>query len=118
MSDSASRSDAKPAFAVPRAQPPIASMRLLRIWTSVLLVTVNIAVGVFYGLWSVADEWAADRSEATHGFDPTMLLPNDVGLWLVANASIVLLVGLDVVWICLTLALRTARSPRGKSLSS
>ena len=85
---------------------------------SVLLVAVNIAVGAFYGLWFVADEWAVDRSEATHGFDPTMLLPNGVGLWLVANAGIAVLVALDIVWICLALKLRTARSPRGASPSS
>ncbi|KQR53928.1 hypothetical protein ASF88_03550 [Leifsonia sp. Leaf336] len=92
------------------AQPTLESTRSLRLWMSVLLVAVNIAVGAFYGLWAVADEWAVDRSEATHGFDPSMLLPNSVGLWIVANASLVLLIGLDVAWICLTLKLRTVRS--------
>ena len=87
------------------ADPPdlravISSTRVLRTWMSVLLVAVNIAVGAFYGLWFVADEWAVDHSEATHGFDPTMLLPNGVGLWLVANAGIAVLVALDIVWIC------------------
>ncbi|MDR6970095.1 hypothetical protein [Leifsonia shinshuensis] len=84
-----------------------ASLRSLRLWVSVVLAGVNVVFAVAYALWSVVDDWAATRAEA-HGFDPSMLLPNDAALWVAMNACIVILIALDGLWIVLAIKLRSS----------
>ncbi|MEJ3405889.1 hypothetical protein WDJ51_14215 [Rathayibacter sp. YIM 133350] len=69
----------------------------------------NVAFGVFFVLYSIADEWAVERSEAFNGFDPAQLLPHDVLLWLAAHLALVALVAVDVLAIMLTRMRRRAR---------
>lgn len=69
--------------------------RQMVIATAILLGLLNLAIGLFYALWSIAGDWAAARTEL-HGFDPSQLLPNDGLFWLTANVSIALLVTVDV----------------------
>lgn len=74
------------------------SIRTLTVAGTAILASLNVAFVAFFVLYSIADEWAVDRSEASHGSDPTMLLPHDAALWIVANASIVILLAFDGVW--------------------
>lgn len=69
----------------------------------------NLTLVSFFGLYTIADERAVDRSEATGEFDPSQLLPRSVALWLVAHASIALLIVLDVVGIALFVRARRRR---------
>jgi hypothetical protein len=71
------------------------------IW--VLAALFNLVFASFFALYSAANDWAAERSEATGAFDPSQLLPHDAALWLSAHAAIVLLVMLDAVGIALSL---------------
>jgi hypothetical protein len=65
------------------------------IW--VLAALFNVTLVSFFVLYTIADDPAADRSEATGAFDPSQLLPHDVALWSTAHASIALLIMIDVV---------------------
>ena len=81
------------------------------------LALFNVAFFAFFVLYSRADEWAVDRTESHGGFDPSMLLPNDVLLWLVAHATTLLLVLVDIVAVLdwrmrRPKKRRTARRPR------
>jgi len=80
---------------------------LVMIW--VLALLFNAVFVVFFALYSAANDWAAERSEATGAFDPSRLLPHDAALWLSAHAAILLLVMLDAVGIALLLRARRIR---------
>lgn len=88
---------------------PVPLPRALVVMVRVLAALFNVVLVSFFALYSVANEWAAERSEATGAFDPSQLLPHDAALWLSAHAAIVLLVMLDVVGIALLLRSRRRR---------
>ena len=64
-----------------------------------ILVVLNISVVCFYVLWEVADTIAVNRAEE-HGFDPQQLLPHFVPFWFAAQASLLSLLALDVLYDC------------------
>ncbi|MDP4331895.1 hypothetical protein Q7F20_00770 [Curtobacterium sp. A7_M15] len=78
------------------------------IW--VLAVLFNVALLTFFALYTTADEWAVDRSEATGAFDPSQLLPHEGLLWLVAHAALGLLVVLDGVGVAVLVRERRKRT--------
>lgn len=82
------------------------------IW--VLAALFNVVVVSFFALYSAANDWAAERSEATGAFDPSQLLPHDAALWLSAHAAIVLLVVLDAVGVALLLRARRGHRTRSR----
>jgi len=75
----------------------------------VLAVVFNAVFVAFFALYSVASDWAAERSEAIRAFDLSQLLPHDAALWLSAHAAILLLVMLEAVGIALLLRARRIR---------
>jgi hypothetical protein len=75
----------------------------------VLAGLFNLTLVSFFILYTIASGEAADRSEANGAFDPSQLLPHDAAFWLAANASITLLVLLDVVGIALFVRARLRR---------
>ena len=91
---------------VPR---PLPRMVAALIW--ILAALFNVTLVGFFVLYTIADEQAADRSEATGAFDPSQLLPHDVALWANAHASMALLLMLDVVAVALFLRARHRRGP-------
>jgi hypothetical protein len=78
---------------------PLPRAAVAMVW--VLAGLFNITLVSFFNLYSIANGQAADRSEANGAFDPSQLLPHDAALWMTANASIALLLVLDVVGIAL-----------------
>jgi hypothetical protein len=76
------------------------------------LAALNLAVITFYLLYRVADMWADNRSEDHGVFDPSYLLPNDVTLWLIASATVVLLFGVDIVAVLVGIRLRRLERSR------
>jgi len=77
--------------------------RAVVVATWVLACLCNVVFAIFFALYTAADEWAVNRSEATGAFDPSQLFPHDVALWLIARAALGLLVVLDAVGIALFL---------------
>jgi hypothetical protein len=93
-------------------EPPLSpSSRTIRIGVvavTFFLFLLNAAVAALYALWYVANDCSAARSEASHGFDPTMLLPHGGLFWIVANATLILLIAFDAVWVTFAIvAVRT-----------
>lgn len=59
-------------------------------------MTLNATFLMFFVLWSQADKWAVNRSEAHGGFDPSQLFPHGHLLGVAAHAALVALVCCDV----------------------
>ena len=86
---------------------PLPRMAAALIW--VLAALFNVTLVSFFVMYTIADDQAADRSQATGAFDPSRSLPYDVALWSTAHASIALLVMPDVVGVALFVHARLRR---------
>lgn len=73
------------------------------------LVVLNVAVTGFYVLWRIAHSAAVARAEDA-GFDRAQLLPNWELLWLAANASLFMMLVVDVLAITWYRRFRAAKS--------
>jgi hypothetical protein len=90
---------------------PLPRVVVAMIW--LLAALFNVTLVAFFVLYTNANEQAADRSEATGAFVPSRLLPHAVALWSTAEATIALLIVLDVV--CVALFVR-GRHRRGAAV--
>ncbi|MGL3199082.1 MULTISPECIES: hypothetical protein [Curtobacterium] len=84
---------------------PVALPRALVVMLWALAALFNVVFLSFFAFYSVANDWAVERSEATGAFEPSQLLPHDAALWLSAHAALVLLVVLDAVAVALAFRL-------------
>jgi hypothetical protein len=88
---------------------PAALPRALVVTMWVLAALFNVVFVSFFALYSAANDWAVERSEATGAFEPSQLLPHDAALWLSGHVAIVLLVGLDAAGVALWLRICRGR---------
>ncbi|PCN47633.1 hypothetical protein Csp2054_10985 [Curtobacterium sp. 'Ferrero'] len=93
---------------------PAALPRALVVMMWVLAALFNVVFVNFFALYSAANDWAVERSEATGAFEPSQLLPHDAALWLSAHVAIVLLVVLDAAGVALWLRIRRGHVKRSQ----
>ncbi|MFJ7287446.1 hypothetical protein ACIQUC_03945 [Curtobacterium sp. NPDC098951] len=88
---------------------PAALPRALVVMMWMLAALFNVVFVSFFALYSAANDWAVERSEATGAFEPSQLLPHDAALWLSAHVAIVLLAVLDAMGVALSLRVSRGR---------
>lgn len=72
----------------------------------IALLLLHLAFGLFYALWSIADGEAVNRMESAGGYDVAYLLPNAYLMWIAAQASLVLVLVIDALYVLLLVARR------------
>lgn len=95
-----------PIIASPTSAVPTRASKATAIALGAAAATLNATFLLFFVLWSHADEWAVDRSEARGGFDPTQLLPHGGLMWVAAHVAFAALLGCDVLGVVVFVRVR------------